>query len=323
MSEVTMSRITMSRVTMSKVTKMNLSINLPLKWLKVGLLALALPLGVISSANATDNRENADNQANTTITLTQQGIGLEYDQSVRLDRVLSDALNQLYFDQEYVTQEYAAQTASANSSSHSPYPEGYKLFNLDKQSQADALFNSVVQQLEALRADIDYQQNAAMLLQQLKQLSFAYREDINLDLDVIRLDPSLNPSLPGSYALELNSRPDTVLFFGLVEQTQQPFSASKQLGDYIQQTALLAQSSNSDAWIISPDGHTQKVGFAYWNNQHMNLIPGSTVFIGFNSSGLSVFDNDLEKLEQDIVTLLGFITNSFIQNNPMQHGVKG
>lgn len=318
MSRITMSRVTMSKVTISKVTKMNLSINLPLKWLKVGLLALALPLGVISSANAADNRENADNQANTTITLTQQGIGLEYDQSVRLDRVLSDALNQLYFDQEY-----AAQTASANSSSHSPYPEGYKLFNLDKQSQADELFNNVIQQLEALSLDIDYQQNAAMLLQQLKQLSFAYREDINLDLDAIRLDPSLNPSLPGSYALELNSRPDTILFFGLVEQTQQPFSASKQLGDYIQQTALLAQSNNSDAWVISPDGSTQKVGFAYWNNQHMNLMPGSTVFIGFNSSGLSVFDNDLEKLEQDIVTLLGFITDSFIQNTPMQHEVKG
>lgn len=323
MSRITMSRVTMSKVTISKVTKMNLSINLPLKWLKIGLLALALPLGVISSANAADNRENADNQANTTITLTQQGIGLEYDQSVRLDRVLSDALNQLYFDQEYVVQEYAAQTDSANASSYSPYPEGYKLFNLDKQSQADALFNNVVQQLEALRSDIDYQQNAAMLLQQLKQLSFAYREDINLDLDAIRLDPSLNPSLPGSYALELNSRPDTILFFGLVEQTQQPFSASKQLGDYIQQTALLAQSNNSDAWVISPDGSTQKVGFAYWNNQHMNLMPGSTVFIGFNSSGLSVFDNDLEKLEQDIVTLLGFITDSFIQNTPMQHEVKG
>ncbi|MEZ8195306.1 capsule biosynthesis GfcC family protein [Vibrio cortegadensis] len=308
----------MSRVTMSKVTKMNLSINMPLKWLKGGLLALALPLGVISSANATDNREN------TAVSMTLQGIGLEYDQSVRLDRVLSDALNQLYFDQESVVQEYAAQTAS----SYSPYPEGYKLFNLDKQSQADELFNNVVQQLEVLRLDMDYQQNAAMLLQQLKQLSFAYREDINLDLDAIRLEPSLNPSLPGSYALELNSRPDTVLFFGLVEQTQQPFSASKQLGDYIQQTALLAQSNNSDAWVISPDGRTQKVGFAYWNNQHMNLMPGSTVFIGFNSSGLSVFDNDLEKLEQDIVTLLGFITNSFIQNSfiqntPMQYEVKG
>ncbi|MEZ8105263.1 capsule biosynthesis GfcC family protein [Vibrio cortegadensis] len=297
---------------MSKVTKMNLSINLPLKWLKVALLALALPLGVISSANATDNREN------TVVSMTLQGIGLEYDQNVRLDRVLSDALNQLYFDQEYV-----AQTASANFSSYSPYPEGYKLFNLDKQSQADALFNNVVQQLEALSLDIDYQQNAAMLLQQLKPLSFAYREDINLDLDAIRLDPSLNPSLPGSYALELSSRPDTVLFFGLVEQTQQPFSASKQLGDYIQQTALLAQSNNSDAWVISPDGRTQKVGFAYWNNQHINLMPGSTVFIGFNSSGLSVFDNDLEKLEQDIVTLLGFMQNSFIQNTPMQHEVKG
>ncbi|MGF1843516.1 capsule biosynthesis GfcC family protein [Vibrio clamense] len=308
----------MSKVTMSEVAMMNLSINLPLKWLKVGLLALALPLGVISSANATDNREN------TTVSMTLQGIGLEYDQSVRLDRVLSDALNQLYFDQESVVQEYAAQTAS----SYSPYPEGYKLFNLDKQSQADALFNSVVQQLEALSSDIDYQQNAAMLLQQLKQVSFAYREDINLDLDTIRLDPSLNPSLPGSYALELNSRPDTVLFFGLVEQTQQPFSASKQLGDYIQQTALLAQSNNSDAWVISPDGRTQKVGFAYWNNQHMNLMPGSTVFIGFNSSGLSVFDNDLKKLEQDIVTLLGFIQNSFIKNSfiqtpPMQYEVKG
>ncbi|ELH4810938.1 capsule biosynthesis GfcC family protein [Vibrio vulnificus] len=251
-----------------------------------GIVASALTLSpsVLAASQAVDIQQP------TQVILLNHGLQLNYPQPVRLEQVLWDA-----------QQQNRQQNDSSNAQALS-FHEGFQLFNLNKQAEADTLLQNVRQQLLELAKNEDYRRASQLLLTLVEKYQYGYREDINLDIDAVRLKTDLNPALPGHYALKQASRENKVFLLGLIDPKTVPFSADLDVADYITTSTLNNNGNKSEAWVIAPNGNSRKVGYSYWNNQHMSVLPGSTIFIGFNSS-----NDELQALESDIVKLLGMI----------------
>ncbi|HFQ5158166.1 TPA: capsule biosynthesis GfcC family protein [Vibrio vulnificus] len=263
--------------------------------MKNGFSFVTLLSGIVASAltlspSAVASSQESHIQQPTEVVLLNHGLQLNYPQPVRLEQVLLDA-----------QQQNRQQNDSSNAQALS-FHEGFQLFNLDKQAEADAQLQHVRQQLIELAKDEDYRQASQLLLTLLEKHQYGYRENINLDIDAVRLKADLNPALPGHYALKQASRENKVLLLGLIDQKTVPFSADLDVADYIATSTLNNNGNKSEAWVIAPNGNSSKVGYSYWNNQHMSVLPGSTIFIGFNAS-----NDELQALESDIVKLLGMI----------------
>lgn len=217
-------------------------------------------------------------------------VTLQYPHAVRLEQVLLDVQQQDSQSQGLYT-----------------YTEGFRLFSADKQGQVDALYKTVKTQLQALLQEGDsIRRTAQQMLTQLDHYQYGYREAVNLDVDAVRLKAELNPLLQGGYTLQLVQRPSAVALFGLA-QKQMKFHADYTVADYIQRTRLSHQHHQSYAWVIEPNGHIERVGYAYWNDEETHLSPGSAIFIGFGSS-----DNEMIQLEKNIATLISMIKGSLL-----------
>ncbi|MGR5409389.1 capsule biosynthesis GfcC family protein [Vibrio sp. PNB22_8_1] len=221
----------------------------------------------------------------TNVTLLEHNAQLQYQEAVRLDQVLSDALKQTAIQKQTNT-----------------FDEGYRLFDTNKQEIADELYNSVVLRLKKLAEDDDYSTAAEQLLQQIQSYQYAYRIVNSLDIDKVRLDLSRNPRMPGDYELSLSERPSVVYLAGLATPQSVTFSSFYDVAHYVERGELNDEASKSFAWVIAPDGTASKVGMAYWNNQQRHVIPGSIIFVGFDSNR-----SELAALEQDIISLLTMV----------------
>ncbi|MGR5134786.1 capsule biosynthesis GfcC family protein [Vibrio alfacsensis] len=241
------------------------------------LLAFALPfLSVSTHAWATES---------TNVTLLNHNVQLQYKDAVRLDQVLSDALQQDALQQQANT-----------------FDAGYRLFDNSKQDDVDDLYTDVIQRLKKLSEDESHSVAAEQLLQQVQSHQYRYRIITSLDIDSVRLDLAQNPKMPGNYLLKLSARPSSVHLAGLITPKSIAFSSFYDVAGYLEQGKLSNEANQSFAWVIAPNGQTTKVGTAYWNNQHSRVIPGSIIFVGFNSN-----DSELADLEQDIISLLTMV----------------
>ncbi len=120
------------------------------------------------------------------------------------------------------------------------------------------------------------------LRQQLQAIKVTGRQQINLDPDVVRVTDTGNPTLEGEYSLWVPRQPDTVTVMGLVSAPgKKPFTPGRDLASYLDEQSLLAGAEKSYAWVIYPDGRTQKAPVAYWNKRHIEPMPGSLIFVGF------------------------------------------
>ncbi|ENA0611891.1 capsule biosynthesis GfcC family protein [Enterobacter bugandensis] len=118
--------------------------------------------------------------------------------------------------------------------------------------------------------------------QQLQAVKVTGRQTVNLDPDVVRVAEKGNPALEGDYTLWLPVQPSTVTVMGLISRPgKQPFTPGRDVASYLDEQSLLSGADNSYAWIVYPDGHTQKAPVAYWNKRHIEPMPGSIIFVGF------------------------------------------
>ncbi|ELP5729702.1 capsule biosynthesis GfcC family protein [Vibrio vulnificus] len=263
--------------------------------MKHGFSFVTLLSGIVASAltlspSVLAGSQEVDIQQPTQVTLLNHGLQLNYPQLVRLEQVLLDA-----------QQQNRQQNDSSNAQALS-FHEGFQLFNLNKQAEADALLQNVRQQLLELAKNEDYRQASQLLLTLVEKHQYGYRETINLDIDAVRLQAELNPALPGHYAMKQALRQNTVLLRGLLDEKTVPFSSGLTVADYIATSSLLQHGNASTAWVIAPNGESYKVGYSHWNNQHTSVLPGSTIFVGFDSNS-----GELQVLEKNIVKLLGMI----------------
>lgn len=140
------------------------------------------------------------------------------------------------------------------------------------------------------------------LRQQLQAIKVTGRQFVDLDPDWVRVRPLSNVALLGDYSLWAGPQPSTIILMGLVSSPGvKPFVAGRSVDEYLEEVNTLSGADRSYAWVIYPDGKTEKAPVAYWNKRHVELLPGSILFVGFSER---LFDSDFNALNQQILTSL-------------------
>ncbi|MEW7313189.1 capsule biosynthesis GfcC D2 domain-containing protein [Buttiauxella gaviniae] len=138
--------------------------------------------------------------------------------------------------------------------------------------------------------------------QQMQAIHVTGRQFVNLDPDWVRVHPRANVPLQGDYSLWAGPQPTTITLLGLVSSPGvKPFVAGRSADEYLDGIDKLSGADDSYAWVIYPDGKTQKAPVAYWNHRHVELTPGSTLFVGFKDR---LFNSDFNELNQQILNSL-------------------
>ncbi|MGR5146661.1 capsule biosynthesis GfcC family protein [Photobacterium alginatilyticum] len=220
-------------------------------------------------------------------------ITLDYDSPVRLEQLLRDS------------QGYINKQGDINAEFLSPpdiYWTGASLINTQQTLNKSGIINA----LENERAIWANQQDTARasalsaLTQWIENNIENLRLHLALDYDAILINPSLNPVVTGRFTLILPSRPKHVLVLGATsEPNLVEWQERKQANDYLDEVQILESAANSYAWVIQPDGVVEKHPIAYWNQNHMDIAPGATIYLGYKS-----FLNSNKDLNQEIVKLL-------------------
>lgn len=155
-----------------------------------------------------------------------------------------------------------------------------------------------------LAADSSADDAAAInaLRQQIQALKVTGRQKINLDPDIVRVAERGNPPLQGNYTLWVGPPPSTVTLFGLISRPgKQSFTPGRDVASYLSDQSLLSGADRSYAWVVYPDGRTQKAPVAYWNKRHVEPMPGSIIYVGLADS---VWSETPDALNADILQTL-------------------
>lgn len=169
---------------------------------------------------------------------------------------------------------------------------------------AEQRHQTLLTQLSSLAAEEGGDDGAAIqsLRRQLEAVKVVGRQLVQLDPDVIRIRPRANVPLQGEYSLWVGPQPSTITVVGLISQPgRKIFTPGRDVGGYLDDMDLLSGAERSYAWVIYPDGTTQKVPVAYWNKRHVEPMPGSVIFVGF---GDSLWTSKWETLNADILRSL-------------------
>ncbi|HAU5679871.1 capsule biosynthesis GfcC family protein [Citrobacter europaeus] len=140
------------------------------------------------------------------------------------------------------------------------------------------------------------------LRQQIQALKVTGRQKINLDPDVVRVSEQGNPPLQGNYTLWAGAQPTDITLFGLLSHPgKQPFMPGRDVASYLDGQSRLGGADRSYAWVIYPNGRTQKVPVAYWNKRHVEPMPGSIIFVGLSDA---VWSSTPDEINADILRTL-------------------
>lgn len=119
---------------------------------------------------------------------------------------------------------------------------------------------ALLTRLAELAADSSADDAAAInaLRQQIQALKVTGRQKINLDPDIVRVAERGNPPLQGNYTLWVGPPPSTVTLFGLISRPASSHSPVSRRGELSLRQNLLSGADRSYAWVVYPDGRTQK-----------------------------------------------------------------
>ena len=171
-------------------------------------------------------------------------------------------------------------------------------------TEAERQQQALLARLATLGAEESGDDAAAIntLRQQIQALKVTGRQMINLDPDVVRVSERGNPPLQGNYTLWVGAQPTHITLFGLLSHPgKQPFMPGRDVASYLYGQSRLSGADRSFAWVIYPDGRTQKVPVAYWNKRHVEPMPGSIIYVGLSDA---VWSSTPDEINADILRTL-------------------
>lgn len=141
------------------------------------------------------------------------------------------------------------------------------------------------------------------VIHQLSALQVTGRQFTSLDPDEVRLRPQANRTLQGSYDLYTLAQPSQVLVLGALENPGKvSWQPGREVRDYLDGHDGLSGAERSFATVIAPSGKTQQVPIAYWNHRHIEVEPGSIIWLGFTSWSLPWGHSDLNERMLSVLT---------------------
>lgn len=113
---------------------------------------------------------------------------------------------------------------------------------------------------------------------------------------------SKNDRLQAGDKLIYPHRPSSIRVLGAVAaDCQLTFDASLKLKDYLRQCPAHAAADRNYVQVIQPDGTTEQIGIAHWNQQQATIAVGAIIYVPVNPTALSPEARDLNK---DMTALL-------------------
>lgn len=141
------------------------------------------------------------------------------------------------------------------------------------------------------------------VIHQLSALQITGRLFTSLDPDWVRLRPEANRTLLGSYDLYTVAPPTQVLVLGALSNPgKESWQPGRTVRDYLAAHDRLSGGERSIATVIAPSGATQQVPIAYWNQRHIEVEPGSVIWLGFTSWSLPWGQADLNARMLSVLT---------------------
>ncbi len=141
------------------------------------------------------------------------------------------------------------------------------------------------------------------VIQQLSAINVTGRQFTSLDPDVVRLRPQDNRALQGSYDLYTLAQPTQIWVLGALSNPgTQSWQPGRSVRDYLSAHSGLSGAERNVATVIAPSGRTQQVPIAYWNHRHVEVEPGSIIWLGFSSWSLPWGQSDLNERMLSVLT---------------------
>ncbi|MCC5450243.1 capsule biosynthesis GfcC family protein [Rheinheimera sp. UJ51] len=142
----------------------------------------------------------------------------------------------------------------------------------------------------------------AQLHVDIKSWNLAERVPLTIDYDLARTVPAFNPRFEkGSYQLFIAKRPTDVHFWGAIPITVSlPHRSAAPASSYITELQQNQFKDTDRVFIMQPDGEVIEVGVQLWNKQHIEIMPGSMVFIPFATHW---FTSELTELNRQLLAL--------------------
>ena len=105
-----------------------------------------------------------------------------------------------------------------------------------------------------------------------------------IDIDIVRLNKNKNPLLNSGYKLTLANTPKNILILGAINKPQTlRWHSRKSASYYLKKITLINDANKSNVIVIQPNGIKKTHPIAYWNNQHINISPGSIIYVNYKS----------------------------------------
>ncbi|MCB5226048.1 capsule biosynthesis GfcC family protein [Alishewanella sp. 16-MA] len=216
--------------------------------------------------------------ASVTISINQQKF--EYEQAPRL----ADAISPIAFDKAW----------------YWPASRLYKLQPSDELPKQQVL--TLLNQLQQT-ANHPAKRVFMALAADIQNWQIAERISIAIDYDLARANPALNPRFEsGVYQLNIETRPDYVLVVGAINSSvRMAHKAATPVKNYILKSAFSEVADKQRINIIQPNGKVIEVGVQHWNAEHIEVMPGSIIFVPF-AAGL--YSSELAELNKQLLALL-------------------
>lgn len=149
------------------------------------------------------------------------------------------------------------------------------------------------------------QQAVLALSRQIIQWKLAERIAITIDYDLARVRAVNNPRFEnGDYLLQLKKRPASVYPLGLIESVQPvTHHGAADVNTYLAALSYTTLADTEWVYILPVNGKAIKVGTAYFNTAHTEVMPGGQIFIPFK---VELFSSRLERLNQQIIELAAY-----------------
>lgn len=158
--------------------------------------------------------------------------------------------------------------------------------------------------LRAWQAQSSGERAAAIgeVLRQLSGVSVTGRQFVSLDPDWIRLHPADNRRLQGDYDLYVTPPSTSVWLMGALHGAgKTSWQPGQTVRGYLAGHERLSGAEKSEVTVVAPSGETQRVPVAYWNHRHVEVAPGSIIWLGFSAWSLP---DEYDDLNQRMISVL-------------------